>query len=252
VDHRYLALNPTQIVATIEKLHGRIGERFPGSGLQAACTEFLHVARQTEGRAARILRRNPYLRAAAVVLAGVILAGVVGAFAVVDFSAQGVNFFEFVQTLESAINDVVLIGAGIFFLFSVELRLRRKATLEALHELRSLAHVIDMHQLSKDPEYLLRRGAPTTLGKHAPTTAFLLGRYLDYCSEMLSLIGKVAALYVQDFDDQVAVTAVNEVETLATGLSRKIWQKIMIIDQLDPNARADAESLDDRRANDPI
>lgn len=50
---------------------------------------------------------------------------------------------------------------------------------------------------------------------------------------MLSLIGKVAALYAQDFDDQVALAAVNEIETLATGLSRKIWQKIMIIHQLE-------------------
>ena len=56
-----------------------------------------------------------------------------------------------------------------------------------------------------------------------------LGRYLDYCSEMLSLIGKLAALYVQKFDDPVALAAVNEVEDLTTGLSRKIWQKIMII-----------------------
>jgi hypothetical protein len=56
-----------------------------------------------------------------------------------------------------------------------------------------------------------------------------LGRYLDYCSEMLSLVGKLAALYVQKFDDPVALAAVNEVEDLTTGLSRKIWQKIMII-----------------------
>ncbi len=48
-------------------------------------------------------------------------------------------------------------------------------------------------------------------------------------SELLSLTGKIAALYVQRFDDPVVITAVNEVETLCTGLSRKIWQKIMII-----------------------
>ncbi len=48
-------------------------------------------------------------------------------------------------------------------------------------------------------------------------------------SELLSLTGKIAALYVQRFDDPVVMTAVNEIETLCTGLSRKIWQKIMII-----------------------
>ena len=55
---------------------------------------------------------------------------------------------------------------------------------------------------------------------------------------MLSLTGKVAALYVQHFDDPVALAAVNEVESLTTGLSRKIWQKLMILYSLeeDPGA----------------
>ena len=48
-------------------------------------------------------------------------------------------------------------------------------------------------------------------------------------SELLSLTGKIAALYVPRCDDPVVITAVNEVETLCTGLSRKIWRKIMII-----------------------
>jgi len=30
---------------------------------------------------------------------------------------------------------------------------------------------------------------------------FLLCRYLDYCSELLSLTGKLAALYAQSFSD---------------------------------------------------
>ena len=46
---------------------------------------------------------------------------------------------------------------------------------------------------------------------------------------MLSLTGKVAALYVQHFDDHVAISSVNDVEQLCTSLSRKIWQKIMIL-----------------------
>ena len=60
-------------------------------------------------------------------------------------------------------------------------------------------------------------------------TPFLLRRYLDYCSEMLSLIGKIGVLYVQDYPDTEAVGAVNDIETLTTGLARKIWQKIMIL-----------------------
>ena len=42
-----------------------------------------------------------------------------------------------------------------------------------------------------------------------------------------------AALHVQRFQDPVTMAAVDQVESLAAGLSRKIWQKIMILTQPD-------------------
>ena len=42
------------------------------------------------------------------------------------------------------------------------------------------------------------------------------------------MTSKVAYLYVQKFDDPVSVNAVNDLESLTTGLSSKIWQKIML------------------------
>ena len=47
---------------------------------------------------------------------------------------------------------------------------------------------------------------------------------------MLSLLGKLAALYVQRFDDSVALAAVDGIEDLTNGLSRKIWQKIAVLE----------------------
>lgn len=123
----------------------------------------------------------------------------------------------------------LLLSAAILFLITAETRIKRRRALKAIHELRALAHVIDMHQLTKDPERVLARMAETPSSPKHNLSPAELGRYLDYCSEMLSLIGKLAALYVQKFDDPVALAAVNEVEDLTTGLSRKIWQKIMII-----------------------
>ena len=61
-------------------------------------------------------------------------------------------------------------------------------------------------------------------------TRFQLSRYLDYCSELLALISKLAALHVQYLNDPVVLNAVNDIETLAGDLSSKIWQKIMILD----------------------
>ena len=61
---------------------------------------------------------------------------------------------------------------------------------------------------------------------------FELTRYLDYCAEMLALIGKLAALYAERMRDSVVINAVNDIENLTTGLGRKIWQKITIISAL--------------------
>ena len=88
-----------------------------------------------------------------------------------------------------------------------------------------------MHQLTKDPEHIAVKGPDTKSSPKRVMSNFELARYLDYCSEMLSMIGKIAALYGERFDDPVALGAVDEIESLTTGLSRKIWQKIMIIHQ---------------------
>lgn len=55
-----------------------------------------------------------------------------------------------------------------------------------------------------------------------------------YCSEALSVISKIAALYFQEFDDPVTLSAVNDVEELTSRLARKVWQKIIILERLSP------------------
>jgi hypothetical protein len=103
-----------------------------------------------------------------------------------------------------------------------------------------VAHVIDMHQLTKDPERLLDRYSSTTASPRETMTAFELNRYLDYCSELLSLTGKVAAIYVQRFDDPVVLEAVGEIEDLTTGLCQKIWQKVNLLQRFDDVRHASA------------
>ena len=74
--------------------------------------------------------------------------------------------------------------------------------LDSLHRLRSLAHIIDMHQMSKDPAPVLGRSVPAEPAEPAgpervsPRTmsARDYGLYLEYCSELLSLTSKAAAL----------------------------------------------------------
>jgi len=119
------------------------------------------------------------------------------------------------------------------FLVTVEARVKRSRALLALHELRTIAHVIDMHQLTKDPSLLRGDAILTPSSPRRRMSFFELTRYLDYCSEMLSLTGKIAALYAQELRDAVVLSAVNEIEVLTTALSRKIWQKIMILQKVE-------------------
>ena len=60
-------------------------------------------------------------------------------------------------------------------------------------------------------------------------TSFELNRYLDYCSELLSLTGKIAALYIQESRDSVILSAVTDIENLTNDLNRQIWQKLIIL-----------------------
>jgi hypothetical protein len=86
-----------------------------------------------------------------------------------------------------------------------------------------------MHQLTKDPTILMNDRVAPTMSK------FDLTRYLDHCTELLALIGKLAALYADRMRDSVVIDAVTEIENLTGNLNRKIWQKITIISALEEN-----------------
>ena len=225
----YRSLDSEKILATIETLSKRIAERFPTSGLNRVCQELLTIADESQKRSAWIAKPQKYLRLLTGALVVLIIGGLLFVLANASWPQNGFDLVVLVQVSEAGLNVFLLLSAAILFLVTAETRIKRRRALKAIHELRALAHVIDMHQLTKDPERLMSRRAATASSPKHELTQFELGRYLDYCSEMLSLIGKLAALYVQKFDDPVALAAVNEVEDLTTGLSRKIWQKIMII-----------------------
>ena len=230
----YRALNAERIERTVERLAQRVEQRFPGSGLAGVVRELLGVARHTAETAVWISRPLIPLRVAIGFLGILMLVGLLVSLRSLQVQMGPPTLPELAQGIESAIGDVVYVAVAVFFLMTIETRIKRRRALRAIHELRSIAHVIDMHQLTKDPEWVLARGPETGLVPPRSMSLFELSRYLDYCSEALSLTGKVAALYVQRFEDSVALDAVNEVEQLTTGLSRKIWQKLTVLYAMPP------------------
>jgi hypothetical protein len=237
----YSELQPERIRETIAVLERRIAERFPGSGLSQVGAELGRLAGETEAVAERLRRPIWGLRIAAgigVAATAALTLGLVWLGLRILFVEE--DAASLLTATESAVNEVILLALGIAFLVSLEARVKRRRALRSLHRLRSLVHIVDMHQLTKDPEAVLSPDRVTASSPERPLTRFELARYLDYCSELLSLAAKLAALHVQYLNDPVVLSAVNDVEALAASLSGKIWQKIMILDVVALGGRQEA------------
>ena len=225
---KYRRLDQEKIVETIQTLHGRVENRFAGSGLSKVVKELQHVAEEAVAQIRWIQRPHLPLRfAASVLILAIISLAILMTTRIHQF--QFSDYTNFIQSLEASISSVVFIGAAILFLVTWENRIKRRRVLKAMHELRALAHIIDMHQLTKDPESYF---APQQTTVKRSMTPFELNRYLDYCRDALALISKIAALYVQGFEDPVLLDAVDDMEDLTAGLSGKIAQKLTTLEIL--------------------
>jgi hypothetical protein len=224
-----------RLVETAEQLQRRVAERFPESGLAQVCGEVAATMRSVEQVRAEIAREHWGLRSLVALFVTLLCAAVLGlGWSFVSTLRAGFeDWSELLQGLEAGVNDLVFLGIAIWYLWQLEPRRKRRKALQSLHRLRALAHIIDMHQLTKDPEMVTRsRQDATASSPRRSMTPFELVRYLDYCSEALALLSKAAALQVQSFDDRETLAAVGDIEDLTDGLARKIWQKITILDRV--------------------
>lgn len=229
------------VLATVHRLEQRIEARFPGRGLHRVAGELGRLVDEVATSTASVRGRRSWLRpvsragiVAVLLLATVVMALAVRA-AIVDAPDDGLAW---IPLLESAVNDLVFAVLAVWFLWSVPERLQRERLLELLHRLRSMAHIVDMHQLTKDPERLRASFNPTSVSVDMDLTPNELEHYLDYCSELLSLIGKAAALCAEESRDGVVLDTVSTVEALTVSLERKIWQKIAVLNADRPTGPA--------------
>lgn len=227
-----LILRPGPVVETIGRLVARVFERFGDCGLYRVCAQLYQIAKEDTRRAVGIARSYMWLRALvfAILVTGLAVLGWM--LTLIDFTKTAAdNVYSVAQGIEAAANLTVLTGAAMLSLLKLEERFKRRRALAALHELRSIVHVIDMHQLTKDPsKFTVRANTPSS--PPLLLNKFQMTRYLDYCSEMLSLTSKVAVLFGQSLDDRAVAEVVSDIERVSAGLSQKIWQKIMILQEL--------------------
>jgi hypothetical protein len=223
-----IQLQSDKVHQTIERLLLRIHERFPDSSLYNVCNQLLTISKDTQKTIKQISKPHYILRAFAILFSLFLLAILATLFFSVKISTD-ITAFDLIQTMEAGTNELIFLSIAIYFFWSLELRSKRRRVIQAMNKLRNLAHIIDMHQLTKDPDSTKRIYQPTKNSPKHTLSSYELSRYLDYCSEMLSLLSKLGYLYISQFDDPEATKAAYNLENLSSGLSRKIWQKIMIL-----------------------
>ncbi|GAA5113342.1 hypothetical protein GCM10023339_17540 [Alloalcanivorax gelatiniphagus] len=219
-------------MTTVARLESRIRARFPDRGLVAVAGELRVLTDDVAAGSSAVRSRLRWVRLGSRVAAALVLIATVVVFVLAfrdAVSAGPDRSFEWVPLIESAINDLVFAGLALWFLYALPQRLERGHLLDLLHRLRSLAHIVDMHQLTKDPERLRADFEETEASVEVDLDRAQMEHYLDYCSELLSLVGKVAALCAEESRDPLVLTTVSDLETLTTGMSRKIWQKISLL-----------------------
>lgn len=223
-------LDEAKIVDTLTALRDRIHNQFPDSGLGSVAEELIAVADEVAECAKYLSKTNWPIR----IFAGLLIAGMVLVLYLAGPRVElpaGAHKFSDVQSIAAVFNIAGVSGVAVLFLLRLETNLKRKRAHAVLHELRSLAHVVDMHQLAKDPAGRRLPEPEITESPKGAMSPASLGRYLDYCTDLLSLTGKLSALLVQAFKDSVVLSEVNEIEALTSALSGRIWQKIQLLER---------------------
>jgi hypothetical protein len=232
----YRRLDPDKIISTIDNLEQRIITNLGERGLTRICRELGKVARDAKRRVIRLQQPNWFLRVVPIAMTALLtyltwlmthnideLLTNIDKEAAKEFTnlIEALKQFKTRIAVPIALTVPLPLVIGMFvFIWTLETRWKRHRALRYLHELRSIIHVIDMHQLTKDPHHVGDGSDPD----HVSGDKLL--RYLDYCAELLSMSGKVAALYAESSHDRLVIETVNDLGQITSNLGNKIWQKL--------------------------
>ncbi len=134
-------------------------------------------------------------------------------------SEISLSVLEVFEPIDAAMNVVLLVLGLWFVIYRTLVERRRAKMMRMIHRFRSIVHLLDLVQLTKSIEP--DREDPLSIEQRV--------RYLDLCSQSTSLAAKGAALLIARYSDARVVAAVNEIETVCSGISQKIWNKIQVL-----------------------
>ena len=150
-DHRYREINPTKLIDSVGKMADRVEEQFPSSGLSAVANEVAAVAEGTVARVAEIKKPRIGLRIGVGIMVLLVLSGPLLFSFLLSFSEEVTNLGDFLEATDAGLHMLLVLAGGIYFLVGMENRMRRNQALDAIAEFRSLTHLVDLHQINKNP-----------------------------------------------------------------------------------------------------
>jgi hypothetical protein len=208
-------LDADKIVETANNLADDINQRLPGTQLAILARELAAFALATEERGRKARRPFLAIRALSGVAIGLVLLALwfLGRHihAKWEFSTIN-NVFDAINT---GFNLLLLLAGALWFLLTLEARLKRKEALKFIEELREFAHVIDATQLYYTRELY---GSRT----HAESSKSAIDeKYLLYCTQMLGVISNLAPLYTRGATGDSILRAASEVQMLALAIITK-------------------------------
>jgi hypothetical protein len=235
-------LDPAKIILTAEHLVLRVSDRFTGSTLAGLAADLLGIARVTDERARLALKPNLLIRGAGL-LVGVL--GALGLWYIVDHIQRHLinahfefgNISDLFQAADAGFNILVALAGALWFLVTLEARVKRKQALAYIGELLEFIQVIDVTQLYYTPELYKSNSS------HDSTPPRFDHTYLLFCIEMLGLIGNLAPLYNRGDMDDTVWRATSDVVMLANVIEGRLFAKSEAI-RLENDADACRASID--------
>jgi hypothetical protein len=209
-------------------ISNRIGARFPNSNLYTLSKELKKTLDSINSKIIEVAKPKWSIR---IVLTSFVILSVFLIFLFIKFFIKknhDSDIYNIIQGVEAALNSFVLIGASFYFMFKLEERMKEKVILKQINNLRMHIHMIDMYQLGKDP--LANPEMSTNFSNKNKLSNFEMGRYFNYCCELLSITSKMAVLFANENSSERISEAIYEIEILSSTLNRKIWQKIAMLD----------------------
>ena len=229
---RTLRINPDRLTATVNEIHCRIVERFPTADLRTVAARIALMVEGVTGRVRSDARAGMFARFLLLLIVVVLLGGGGYVAATLGPTMTIPSWTELVQVGEAGLQLLILLGLGMLWCWSSARRARRARQLGYLSELRGIVHILDLYQLDKDPDRLFR--APSASTESSPklgdvNNAFLMGRYLDYVSELLAVVSTLAAYYADETDDDAVLGVVREIGSIAASHRVHIGQKAAVL-----------------------